>query len=99
MTLIHFQAKDYTIPWANNEFKEEFGSIEGRKCYEVMHNRKTPCEQCPTFEAFETKQQVVSGWESAEGKTFMTIVEPLPNEIPLLVEYAVEYKDELALAK
>ena len=91
MELIHLQAKDYTVPWANQEFKDAFGPIENRKCYEIMHGRKSPCEKCPTFKAFDTGQQVVSEWHLPDGRAFMTIVESLPNEVPLLIEYAVEY--------
>ena len=42
------------------EFKQKFGPIENRKCYEIMHGRKAPCKAYPTFEAFETNQSVIS---------------------------------------
>jgi hypothetical protein len=99
MELMHLQAKDYTIPWANQEFKDQFGPIEDRKCYEIMHGRKSPCESCPTFQAFEDNQPVITKWCLPNGQTFMTVVEPLANDVPLLLEYAIEYKPELSLAE
>lgn len=37
--------KDFNIIWANEAKKEVFGSdIIGRKCYEVYHKAKEPCE-------------------------------------------------------
>jgi hypothetical protein len=99
MELIHLQAKDYTVPWANQEFKSRFGPVEGRKCYEIMHNRKSPCKRCPTFQAFEDNQPVITKWSDPTGQKFMTIVEPLANDVPLLIEYAVDYESELSMAK
>jgi len=37
--------KDLNIIWANKIAKEVFGvDIIGKKCYEVYHQRKEPCE-------------------------------------------------------
>ncbi len=39
---------DMNIVWANDVAKERFGNdIIGRKCYQVYHNRSTPCEPSP----------------------------------------------------
>ena len=48
--------KDLNILWANRTAKKTFGDdIVGRKCYEVYHGRKEPCELhlCPALEAFQ----------------------------------------------
>ena len=40
--------KDLNILWANEVAKRNFGDdIIGRKCYEVYHGRKSPCEPSP----------------------------------------------------
>ena len=47
--------KDLNILWANETAKKIFGNdITGRKCYEVYHHRKEPCEPypCLTLKAF-----------------------------------------------
>ena len=48
--------KDLNIIWTNKTGKEIFGNdIIGKKCYEVYHQRKEPCEPypCLTLRAFQ----------------------------------------------
>jgi PAS domain S-box-containing protein len=48
--------KDLNIIWANDIAKRIFGDdIIGKKCYEVYHGRKVPCEPhpCLTLKAFQ----------------------------------------------
>jgi len=48
--------KDLNILWANDVAKRRFGDdITGKKCYEVYHGRKSPCEPfpCLTLKAFQ----------------------------------------------
>jgi PAS domain S-box-containing protein len=48
--------KDLNIVWANRMAREMFGNdIIGKKCYEVYHQRKEPCEPypCITLKAFQ----------------------------------------------
>jgi len=48
--------KDLNILWANDMAKRMFGNdIVGKKCYEVYHGRKDPCEPypCLTLKAFQ----------------------------------------------
>ena len=60
--LIYLQAPDYSIRFANRRFIEQYGEPKGRLCYEAIWNRKEPCENCPTFKVFDTKEPEV--WES-----------------------------------
>jgi len=56
---ISMMDKDLNIIWANNTAKNIFGEkILGKKCYEVYHRRKKPCEPypCLTLKAFENGQ-------------------------------------------
>lgn len=36
----------YTIEFANKNIRENMGELKGRKCYEVYHGLKDPCEDC-----------------------------------------------------
>jgi PAS domain S-box-containing protein len=48
--------EDLNIIWTNNTAKEIFGNdIIGKKCYEVYHQRKEPCDPypCLTLKAFQ----------------------------------------------
>lgn len=46
-------ATDYSIRFANNAFCEQFGETSGKYCYEVIYQRKKPCEPCPVRQIFE----------------------------------------------
>ncbi len=35
---------DYRMPFANRNFRENFGESQGRRCYEFLFNRTEPCE-------------------------------------------------------
>ena len=45
--------------------------------------------------AFESDVPVISEWRTLDDVMFMTVVEKLPNGIPLLVDYAVQYSRSL----
>ncbi|MGA1842854.1 MAG: sigma 54-interacting transcriptional regulator [bacterium] len=47
--------KDFNLLWANDITKRAFGNdILGKKCYDVYHQRKEPCEPfpCPALKTF-----------------------------------------------
>jgi PAS domain S-box-containing protein len=48
--------RDFRIIRANRAALEAFGgrAVVGKRCYEVLHGRSEPPEQCPTSTAFET---------------------------------------------
>lgn len=51
--------KDLNIIWTNAAVKKIYGDdIVGKKCYEVYHQRKSPCEPypCPTIKALYDNQ-------------------------------------------
>jgi len=53
---ISMMDNDLNIVWTNKTTKEMFGNdIIGKKCYEVYHQRKEPCEPypCITLKAFQ----------------------------------------------
>jgi len=51
--------RDYTIDYANKtvlcgeSVKKNDGAV-GEKCYALLHNRETPCEECPCMRAFNS---------------------------------------------
>jgi PAS domain S-box-containing protein len=72
----HLQAPDYSIPFANKKFREQFGNPEERPCYSVMHKRASPCEVCTTFRVFDSKKNDVSFWTALDGRSYMTVCTP-----------------------
>ncbi len=44
--------RNYKIIRANENFRENFGDVVGRQCYEVYKKRKTRCPNCPARRTF-----------------------------------------------
>jgi PAS domain S-box-containing protein len=59
---LHLRAPDYSIKYANRYFRQHFGHPEKRRCYEVIAQRQTPCDICPTFQLFG-KKDISIQWE------------------------------------
>jgi PAS domain S-box-containing protein len=73
---IYLQAPDHHIRYANRCFKQIFGDIQGRKCYEVISNSATPCQPCPTFNAFNSEEPLQWEWQNPAGKTYQVFDYP-----------------------
>ena len=44
--------RDFRIVRANEKFRETFGEVHGRHCYEVYKRRSGPCRDCPAARTF-----------------------------------------------
>ena len=53
---ISIQDKELHLLDANQKFKQDFGEIEGRYCYQVYKNRSEKCENCPVERTFHDGQ-------------------------------------------
>ncbi len=51
--LVYLQAKDYTIPYTNQYFKDHIGEPHNIPCHKLLQNRDEPCELCPTSHVFD----------------------------------------------
>jgi signal transduction histidine kinase len=60
--LVYLQGADYSIPFANRPFRKFYGDPEGRLCYEVLHGRQDPCDECLTFGVFDTGKPQTTEW-------------------------------------
>jgi PAS domain S-box-containing protein len=45
--------RNYKIIRANENFRENFGEVVGKQCYEVYKKRKTRCPHCPAARTFK----------------------------------------------
>lgn len=61
---------DYHIPFANKYFEERFGKSNGKKCYEYLFNRDTPCENCKTYDVYKTNSPQHWEWTGPDGKIY-----------------------------
>ena len=71
--------KDYNIQYTNPALLKEFGSIEGRKCYEYFQDRKDVCPWCNNTDVLAGKS-VHWEWRSEKtGKTYDLVDTPVNN--------------------
>lgn len=68
--LVFLQAADYSLRFTNRMFLERFGESGERPCYEIFHGRHDPCEECQTFQVFETNKPFQWEWSDAVGRTY-----------------------------
>ncbi len=48
--------RNFKIIRANENFRETFGDVRGKQCYEVYKKRKTKCPNCPAAKSFKDGQ-------------------------------------------
>jgi PAS domain S-box-containing protein len=51
------QDRDFRIIEANDSFKRDFGTFDGRYCYQVYKHRPEKCENCPVEQTFHDGQK------------------------------------------
>ncbi|MGC9524522.1 MAG: methyl-accepting chemotaxis protein [Limnospira sp.] len=93
---LYLQAPDYSVRFANRQFREQFGEAGDRPCYEVVADRDQPCETCPTFRVFETQQSQNWEWHNEKsGKTYQIYDYPFTDTdgTLLVVEMGIDISD------
>ena len=66
---VYLQKADYTITFANREFRRLFGDPKGHVCYSLLRGRDHPCDDCSTVDAMQTGASTVNKWDS-NGRTY-----------------------------
>jgi two-component system, cell cycle sensor histidine kinase and response regulator CckA len=61
---------DYQVVFVNHYFKERFGEPGGRRCYEYIHGRSDPCENCQAYKVLETKTPEEYERSGPDGRTY-----------------------------
>ena len=51
---VYLQNSDYSISFANAEFRRLFGDPGGRPCYAALRDRESPCENCTSDSDLES---------------------------------------------
>lgn len=74
------QDKDFHLLDANQKFKNDFGNIDNRYCYQVYKNRSEKCEVCPVERTFHDGQSHQSEEivKTIDGKEVNVIVNTAP---------------------
>lgn len=92
---VYLQAPDYTIRYANRYFFDNFGSPEGKYCYQIFHGLQQPCRECPTFEVFETHQPHIWKSKRVGGQVLQIYNFPFPDwdGSPLVLEMGIDISE------
>jgi signal transduction histidine kinase len=61
---------DYHIYYANRFFRQRFGESHGRRCYEYLFNRNTPCEVCETYKVLSENRNVTWEWTGPDNRIY-----------------------------
>ena len=62
--------KDYCVPFANKVFRERFGESHGRRCYDFLFERESPCENCETYKVLKTNGPHRWEWTGPDGRDY-----------------------------
>ncbi len=69
----------YTVEYINSELENDFGPLEGRKCYRYFHDKEEPCPWCRNGEVIAGK---TVRWECSfpkNRKTYDIVGTPITN--------------------
>jgi PAS domain S-box-containing protein len=62
--------QDHKVPFANRVFRELFGESHGKRCFEFLFNRSTPCENCETYKVLQTNRPHRWEWLGPNGRYY-----------------------------
>jgi len=100
--LLVFQDPDNRILWANRAAAEYAGvrpeELAGRFCYEALHHRDEPCEECPVVKALDTGMPQEGIVVSLKGRQFFVRGYPVKDENGLIegiVEVSVDVTERM----
>jgi PAS domain S-box-containing protein len=60
---VYLKAPDYSVRFANRAFRDLFGNADGKKCYQVIYDRSSPCQQCRSFRVLLTGEPQSYEWD------------------------------------
>ena len=78
--LVYLKGQDFSLKFANRLFREVCGDWEGKKCYEAIFNRESPCEHCTYFTVLKTgKPSVKEATYADSDRTFQVYSYPFAD--------------------
>jgi PAS domain S-box-containing protein len=83
---------DYHVPFANRFFRERFGESHGKRCYEYLFHRETPCDNCETYKVLKTQQPHHWEWVGPDNHNYDINDFPF-NDVdgsPLVMEVGID---------
>ncbi|MEO5348387.1 MAG: ATP-binding protein [Magnetococcus sp. YQC-3] len=89
---VYLQAQDYSITYANHEFRQIFGEPGEAPCYRIIANRSEPCIECHTFDVFRTGHHKSWEWTHPDGRNFIIHDHPFQDQdgTLLVLEFGID---------
>lgn len=84
--------QNYDVPFANREFIKRFGAPEGRKCYDFLFGRTSPCPDCETYKVLATGAPHEWDWTGPDRRQYQIYDFPFPDidGSPLILEMGMD---------
>ncbi len=72
--------RDFRIIRANEKFRETFGDVRGKHCYEVYKKKKSQCDSCPARDTFNSGVESLATeiGKTSSGEKAYYVVNTLP---------------------
>lgn len=87
-TMIALISPDYRVVFANSNFRDRFGDVGNRHCYEAFNTDNEPCSGCKSRWVLETRMP--AGWESIQSDGAVLAIRDIPftdcDGSPLILE-------------
>ncbi len=104
---IYIVDQNFNIQYINSIIREEFGPVEGRKCYQYFHDRTESCPWCKNKEVFAGKSVSWKWYSSKANKHFILYDSPITNIDETISKFEIFHdisnlkkaEDELELSK
>ena len=99
--LVYLQAPDYSISFSNQYFWKLFGKPKNRYCYDILNGLSIPCQECPTFQVFKTKEPQSWEWTSLDGYSYQLYTYPFTDidGLPLVLVLGIDITERKQLEK
>lgn len=68
--IVYLKAPDFTIRYANDQFRSRIGDPEGQLCYRLIHKKEAPCEFCPGFQGTEGQDPLAWEYTLPDGRVY-----------------------------
>jgi len=94
-TYLILMTPDYHIPFANRFFREQFGEVNGRRCFEALFGRSEPCENCQSFTVLATMKPHEWEWSGPDGREYRVLDFPFidVDGSTLIMEMGIDITD------
>jgi PAS domain S-box-containing protein len=87
---------DYSVAFANQSFRRQFGESNGRKCYEFCFGKTAPCEFCQSFDVLKKGQPIDWEVETNSGRAIHAFDFPFADTdgSPLVLEMDIDVTEQ-----